>query len=423
MKIKSDIILYVFIFIMTILLGVIYSLGPRLGDDIGYTNSLAPFADKFNGNEFLTYVYFIARKWFVINGRMADNLLIGLLAWVPDWIIGVFTALAWCVTAIIVIKLISRESDYFFIKTLCLCFLWVGLPMWDSSLLKAVALNYVWSTACGLIVAYIVININSIKIQGYSRYLFFLFSFLSGMMHEAMSLPLLIGFCAYLLINNGGKIKETIRNFRRNIKHDLQYATVFCFGIGTFVVIFSPALFRRFSNSLDTIPDDPVWLLFLKSDFLVIPLLLLSILVLCLDKYKFIRLVRSGWIIFAIAAVISACISSVSGIVGRSGWFSQVYSLIALGLLLKKFEIKRTNLFTRLFSYLLLGFVIFCYSEILFWQDKRRKEYDLIMKEYLASADGTVYQDYTDDYELPWYTLGMTSGVPDPDDTYLISNI
>lgn len=426
MKRNCNYIITLYLVIMGVILWILYSMVTHFGDDIGYKFIINNFSDKLNGWEPGIYVYILLRKWLLINGRFSDALVIGGLHWLPDWLLALITSICWVVTAVLILKLIKANNDHFFLKSFCLAFLWLGLPMWDRALLTAVAINYVWATCFGLIVAYWVIN--SYKgIPLFLKTAIIIFSFFAGMMHEGMSLPLLMGFITYELIQEEN-LKEIVKKpwkWFKNSGSAFRRVIIASFALGVLVVIASPALWRRFFNSIDTTPDAPIWVLFIKSDFLIIPLVIISGILMLYNRRIFNELIKSEWIIFAIGALVSAAISSVSGIVGRSGWFSQVYSLIALGIIFTKIKLlpNKIRIVGSGMGILLMLAVITCYISAISWQYYRWKEYNSIIKEYLASDDGIVYHDYVDDYEIPWYTLNMTIGIPDPDDSFEKWNI
>ena len=139
------------------------------------------------------------------------------------------------------------------------------------------------------------------------------------------------------------------------------------------------------------------------------------------SRHAIMQSARTPWIIFAIAAIASMCFSAMSGIVGRSGWFAQIFAIIAIFHWITTHEYKINRTIGGIISTILVAAILFHYIETARWQMKVGKEVEDAAQLYSESKDGQVYFDATRDNELPWWTLNKTRGVPDADDLYLLA--
>lgn len=409
--------LLLFFIIMWILFAGIHFFAPHVGDDLSYANSITVFSNKFKGNEIIAWFYYCVRHWVFSNGRLANYLASGLLYWFPQWFIAILNGFFWSYLGFIILKITKCLNSNIILTFIILGFIWLLLPWWDNGLLTDVALNYSYSSSLGLTVVYLFIK-KHFQVNSLLRILLFLFSFIAGMMHEAMSLPLLLGFCVYSFLKNKRQVSiswKTLTSVQKNI--------FIGFGLGVLEVVLSPGIWMRLIRSSGRLPDAPFPILFLISDFLVIILFLVTTIILIVNKDLIKKLFNGPFCIFFVASIISAFFSGVSGIIGRSGWFAQIYSLICIIFILRNLSINFPKKLIFIVGPFFLFIILFCYISVFVWQIKRWREFNNVITQYEMSEDGTVYADYTDDNEIPLYTLGITNGVPDPDDFYSIETI
>lgn len=119
--------------------------------------------------------------------------------------------------------------------------------------------------------------------------------------------------------------------------------------------------------------------------------------------------------IFAVASLVSMAMSGVSGIVGRSGWFAEIYALIVITYFAKEY-LKIPKIVYTLPALTVLVHV----SMVVYGQRSAGIEYAEFDRKYLNSKSGIVFIDYTRDDERSAFLLNKVRGVPDPDDTYLL---
>lgn len=189
------------------------------------------------------------------------------------------------------------------------------------------------------------------------------------------------------------------------------------FAVGTALVTLSPGIIMRAGDNVAA--DDLLPVLLLKTDIVAAALWVVIVWKYFSkkDREKVVALMRSRLGIFAVASLASMVISLASGIVGRSGWFAEMYALMVIfGWLSRRWQAK-----VRWASPLLCCLVLGQLVGVAIWQHRLSNEFDVFIEDYVASDDGLVYQDYTRDGQLPWWALGRLRGVLDPDDAWLLS--
>ncbi|MGN0209537.1 MAG: DUF6056 family protein [Muribaculaceae bacterium] len=274
------------------------------------------------------------------------------------------------------------------------CLLSLALPWWDSMWMFDCQFNYVF--AAGMCLWAMRMIFNQPKSNGL-RLLAAVGCFAAGMMHEAASLPLCIGIMVYLLA--GGKRPS--------------WLLAAAFALGTAAVTFSPGIWMRATSGHT--PDDSVWMLLIKSD-LAAAIVAIGLLVGVTVRYFALRrFLATSYGIFAIAAVVSMCISLASGIVGRSGWFAEIYAFIVILAICSQWL---THI-PAIVSWLVITISILPLATAMIFQPTAAREYQEYEQAYAQSHDGVVFIDYTHDDEWPTLALNRIRGVLDPDDCYL----
>lgn len=368
--------------------GFLYA--PFAGDDLSFlyqkTDSL------------LDYPRWAARHYLGTNGRMGDKLLM-LFFYVPRWLMAAACAAIVGLMYWLAVKC-SRASSPLAAIVLVAAMAF-GLPWWDSMVLFCCQFNYIWSSAIVLLAVYLIYKCESFGRLSMS--VSAVVCLVAGMMHEAAALPLCIG---WVIMFVAGRFRPS--------RH--QWVLLVAFGLGSILTLLSPALWSR-AASLSA-PDDTPLLLLLKS--CPVAVLLWIVIAVCLTFRKgreaLLRLFDSHMGVFAIAAAASTAISVASGIVGRSGLYAELYSMIAfIGWL----SMYRSPSCTPLA--LLLGALVAAQAVgVAVWQVRLGREYREFEDAYMSAPSGVVYMDCTRDTDIPWWTLGRLRGVPDPDDLYLL---
>ncbi len=103
---------------------------------------------------------------------------------------------------------------------------------------------------------------------------------------------------------------------------------------------------------------------------------------------------------------------------GRTGWFAQVFALIALFQIISRLDLAISLKFKLPVGVILSICIIFHYLALVWWQIKVGTEAEKAIELYKNSSTGIIFMDYLNEPQLPWYLLNKTHGVPDDDDTY-----
>lgn len=401
MKRLSDRLPIVVIGIIGIAYTIMALMMPLLGDDMGYAHN---YLTNYQGATDLPLI--MGRHWFHVNSRMADMVNSVWLCMIPRWGLSALCGLMVALYFIITAKCANVAEP--FRRSLLAALLLFTLPWWDSFFLFVCQFNYVWSSVLVLLVMGFVTD--SVYVRKRLQWLLPPVALLAGWMHEAAGLPAACGLIAWLVVN---------RNFT-SLPRLRQY-TIAIFCIGAALSATSPASWSRAAH-VD--PNDPMWLLLLKSDFYALLLAGIITGMFFFRRHIFRALLRSPWTVFATAAIASMCISAIGGIVGRSGWFAQTFALIALfrsDMPLRRMAptVNMQNIIVITLSLIMTLHV----AETVRWQVKADAEIEHSLKLYTASPDGTISIDPLQRYDFPWWTLYKNKGVPDADDFYLTETI
>ena len=366
---------------------------PYSGDDWVYFGAYSGYKSVcHNAWEWLKLGF---GHWLGTNGRFANIGLTPLLL-LPKWLLAGLCGMAAYMMYSKTVFFIDEKKSLP-VTVIVVTILVTALPWWDSMMVFDCEFNYVFSSAMCLTAVNLLFKTPGNRL----RYILSAaFCFVAGMMHEAASMPLLCGVAVYIYF--GGKRPDN--------------RLLWSFAAGTFIVTFSPGIWLRASHLSE--PDDILPLLLLKSDAL--SLLLAGGIFYSLLREKMrveVKKYSSSIIcIFAVASLVSMAMSGVSGIVGRSGWFAEIYALIVITYFAKEYLLKIPKVVYTLPALTVLVHV----SMVVYGQRSAGIEYAEFDRKYLNSKSGIVFIDYTRDDERSAFLLNKVRGVPDPDDTYLL---
>lgn len=381
---------------------------PFSGDDLAHMVSTSKY---FETHPIWRYPFFFVGHWLDTNGRLADKINPILFLTLPHWLNALIAAISVPSMMWIVLKHCKFKSNHTTASIVALSLLVFVLPWWDSMQAFVCIYNYIIATLLPLLFLFqLQRQKNKASSHWIVRWCCYLLSLIAGMMHEAIGVPLACGLIAYQIMANAWKELNA-----------MQRRMIILFMCGVAWGFFAPSLWSRLGQN--TSPDDPLLLLMLKSDSIALLLLILIGVGLCRANTRnaIMTAARTPWIIFAIAAIASMCFSAMSGIVGRSGWFAQVFAIIAIFRWITSHDYKINRIAGGVISTILIAAITFHYIEIARWQMKLGEEVESVAQMYSESNNGQVYFDATRDNELPWWTLKKTRGVPDADDLYLIT--
>lgn len=355
----------------------------------------------------------IPYQWLTGNGRFGDMIGNILLAEAPMWLLASLSAVMEGLLYLMAIKISFPHRKAVLPRLLTLAVILFVFPWWDSFFLFVCRINYIWSAALTLFVLWITLFKKGETPTIKWGWLLPVIAMAAGWGHEACGMPVAAGLVLYFLF---------IRKFSTLPK--LSRVTIIAFVIGAVLSVTSPCSYSRLGNVSS--PDDTVPVLILKSSSIVLILILSLIIALCFKggRKKVVSLCRDSWIVLAVAAMCSTLFVAVGGVVGRSGIFSQMYSLIALGILIRSLAGERrvvfTNLPMRLVSVLLFLIMSAHIVGVCAYQIEGNWELKYCRILYERSSDGVIYASPRQRNEFPWWTLMKNKACVDNDDFWLV---
>lgn len=383
------------------------------GDDLMYLSGF----HGLNGTEWGYYdavrdffPRWTARHWVYVNGRSANVALVFNTLWMPHTVNAIFAALAHVAFfALAAMTAFPRRRGSVTGRMLVIGCLAFAMPWWDSFTTYAVVYNYVWASAMVLLIAYF-FAIRPKLLRALPQWVWWLLlpvAVIAGAAHEAASVPLAIAAVIWLWYT------RRLHSLGRR-----RAVLGICFCAGALICLAAPGIWSRLGSG--RVADDPVWMILLKSDFMVgIMLAVIGLAALSRSgRSRLASAARTPWLIFTLAACGSAVFSGVSGIVGRSGWFASLYALISLFMLARQSGWKISRPAGAIVAAAISCALYFHYVEVARWQVRFWQDVDRVRALYAESEDGTVYYDATYEDRAPWWLLGRLRGVPDADDTY-----
>ncbi|MDE5850651.1 MAG: hypothetical protein K2H38_10950 [Muribaculaceae bacterium] len=389
--------------LLILLIGIAYALMgfwiPPVGDDLGFIDSFQSQNDCWYA--FPRYMY---RAWLWNNARMADMLNpIGYI-FMPQWLKAVSNGVVVMLMFYMTLRLASQLNQKSpFIPVLLISILTFAMR-WDGIWMEYNTFyNYVWSSTFAMLALCFLFSRYSSSDKWYC-WLMLPFCFIASAMHEAIGLPMAASLVIMLIITP----------FYRNAAALRRLVLIAMISGGLFTLT-SPGNFKRIGSMLQ--PEPSIQIIFGSAAFVVI-LLLLSAYLFVYRKSLFYTLLRSPWIVYVGIALFSSAFMLMSGFGGRTGWFAQLFAVIAVFQVITKSGFTVGKNFGWICSVILSCMIIFHMVMLAVWQRKLSEETREVIAEYRNSTDGIVFFDYTKDSQLPWYLLRKNHGVPDDDDSY-----
>ncbi|MDE7442664.1 MAG: hypothetical protein K2M65_00705, partial [Muribaculaceae bacterium] len=254
MKRLTDRLPLVVIAVMGMAYGIMSLMMPLLGDDMGYAHN---YFTNYQGVADLPLI--MGRHWYHVNSRMADMLNSVWFGMIPRWmlalmcglmVVGYFQLTARCAH-------IKSASG----RTILATLLVFTMPWWDSFFLFVCQFNYVWSSVMVLfILGFVTARINLI---GWWQWVAVPVALIAGWMHEAAGLPAAFGLMVWMVTCHKLVSLSPARGW-----------SIVTFCIGAAMSATSPASWNRAAH---VEPNDPMWLLLLKSDFYALALVVVII--------------------------------------------------------------------------------------------------------------------------------------------------
>ena len=391
--------------LLALLFLVLYLLFPLTGDDYGYMGAFRT-VDGFDGPWPLERLWrWFPFHWLHSNGRLANLFAMLSLTFLPKWLTAlVMGAATWGMMA-----LVLRLGDAWRGRVLAACaalaYIAVAYPWWDLMFTVDFNFNYPVAACAGLLFVYLWQRYPSVKGKS-GRGLVLAFSVVAGGFHESMGAPMLVA-AIWLLYWNRGLAKWPVAAFAAGV------AMAFC----------SPGIWGR--ATADRVADAPMWELVACSAPLTLLAAALFGGLLCWGRWRaWMKVAVRGWWGFWLAASAGSLLfCAVGGIIGRSGWFSQTFALVALLLWSRSLKLappdrpRRSAVYRGLCWVLAVAALFFAAAPIPAVARMAAAERQA-RQALAASDDGVVVADLPKESGQPWYTLRRVRTL-DADDYYL----
>lgn len=404
------------------------------GDDLSYGMVLGSADGPLTGVYPAWKVpFYWARHWLCTNGRVANLMAALVLGGAPKWVASAICGAATGAMYVLILHFCrllpsrGRGMAAMTVVAVVACL----FPWWDSFNLVDVSLNYVWVTAMVLLALWMVERADRRRwlaaVGAWATWreravtiVAALVCLLAGMGHEAASLPVVVGI-AWVAYTSGRLSRQGWRELSRARRVMLGW-----FLAGSVLVVLAPGIVNR-ALIVDRIADDPWWLLVVKSTplTLVLALAMLAALLRRAWRRRLRELLWSAWGFWAVSALVGMPIVAFGGIVGRSGWFSQVAAVVALCQWADaccRWRLSRG--WAAGVAVALGAAVVAQMAGVAAYSHKVWLADSAMRASYVASPDGIVCCDLPDDSELPAWLFSRVRVVrPEEDYIHLMMKI
>lgn len=372
-----------------------------LGDDIGTYLRFVREGSTWKGLPIMFH-----RTWELYNGRMNDMLAPVVLNLCGPAGRGIANAIFTILFFATPLFLFRGGRDALFRRMLFIALAAFTLP-WDTLWMEFMCLlGYVWAPGFTLLMMVLILR-GRASSQSAWRWLSLPFCLAAGWMHEALGFPLACGIAVYMCVTPFLKRAGMPRIFM-----------AVAIALGGIFSLFSPSNFAKLTIDASDGPVTSVARLLLLSDYWTLALLLFIAGAAILVPRTLMKLVRSSWIIWAVAAIVSSVFLLAAGYGGRPGWHAQLFALIAIFRMADELIPPLPKIASLSVSLLLAAMLLFQYTAMTIWQGRLEREIRSLISESRASKTGTIFREYTRDPDLPWYLQRKLHCFPDEDDNY-----
>lgn len=328
----------------------------------------------------------MASKFLSNNGRLGDISNALWLYFLPRQGLNILCGAFLLLLYMVVIK--ASGARTLLSRVLLIAVICMGLTWWDLFLMFVIQINYIWGAALAVFTIMILLDREASRTL---KIIAALIAFPAAAWHEMAGSPLAAGLIVWLLYD-----RRRLRSLSRTDK-----TIIVLFLIGSLIPYLSPMLWGRLGSG--NTPDDSYLMILLKSNYLPLGLTVAAI---CMPR-RVAKLMSSPWLVWAVAAWISMLVSPLGGVLGRSGWFGQIYALIALWPLLKvdSWQFKFSGWLTAVIA----AVIVIHNYEFLHWQCIRNSELHSIIDSFRAHPDRPVYIDLTGYEDVPAIVVGKSA--------------
>ncbi len=279
---------------------------PLMGDDM-----LVMFRYRDFGGDPLSPLRYAWSIWVNTNARTGDMLA-------PQWLYvlsrpAAAALVGLCVAGTMASMLWLSKSRGLLCSMLVTLFIIVVFPWWDM-LHFVCHFNYVWGSALGFAALGVLLNCRLRSLWWLA--LLPVVACVTAT-HEALGFPLGVALLVYWFLNHKWLKLTTMQRW---------WAAAML--AGALFSVSSPASYRRLGGGGE--PDLPLHLMLVETLPIVLVLVLHTVYLAVWRREKLRRLLRTRWLIFSVAACVSALFTLAGGIEGRGGWYAECFALMAL---------------------------------------------------------------------------------------------
>lgn len=378
---------------------------PSMGDDLIFWSQLG--LDSYTHPDRNT-VSFILAHIMGCNGRLFDYMgpvVIDLLPRaVASAVMGVMTGLFFF--SVIYSCRLPRQR-YQTLSLIVMGITLAAMPWWDSMYLHVCQFNYLWTTTfCLLFIG--IFNRDVASSSRIRSVMVFFLGILAGGSHEQAGIAMCMAFGVWLVAGS---------HYRR-LSAERRYMLAGLLA-GTLMSLLSPGIWHRAVQG--GVGQTPCELLLSTLPLLSLLLIVIAACAMTTSTRRYLRGLADGeWGVTVGLAVFSAIIVMYSRIPGRTGFLPEAAAIVALTRMALdiRCRISRPVAATVAVAILVLVSVHFAVSI----QQQRRlmHEFEDVKAAYIESADGVVYYDFTNRYDVSPLTLYRVKGVADADDYWLL---
>lgn len=385
--------------------GIIYSARPYMLDDVSYYISNRSWLLSHR-RAWLQWPTHIIGMWLEVNGRLGDATNILWLNVLPDWARGVAEGvfLAGLYSgAVLWIRRLGYNVGACVIATALLMFV---LPWWDAFGLYVLHINYLWASTMVIFALYFLFWRLPRSIAG--KTVLCIAMFVAAAWHEAVGVPMAIAFGLAMAV--------------KGINPAMRWPMVWGI-LGGLYSVSSPGILARMA--VGHTPDDPIIPLILKT----VPFAAILTVAIIAKLVRSPRALRQQFTadncrtgILTALSLASAAVAVGSGFVGRSGWFAQVFSLLAMASLWAGTLtlIPDSGRWVQAgVSAVLLALMSVQIILTGIYQTRFDKESKVLISRYLESEDGIVVSDLPDYRGAPDILLNRAHAFPPQYDPWL----
>ena len=301
-----------------------------------------------------------------------SGLLVGVMLWLSSKLSG----------------LSRRNPLLLVVLALMLSFM---LPWYEEMFTQCFALNYIWSSALSLWLAWVFFYKNRQPHVAISAIL----GVIMGAWHEGIAGPLLVGFVIYLVVD-----KRAINRQR--------LAMIIGLVVGLVWLAMAPGLQTNVGYKTTSFDLYAVLrkVLLYHTPLLI---LMLSIVIALLKKTTRKLILDPIFVAFVAISVSGSALNFITNVGVRTGWMGYLFGIIATIYLWRQMKVARygrvKSVVKRIATIIIALFLLVHYAVVVYYAIKVRAEYDIVMAEYEKSPDGLVFADVTYDYQaspLAW---------------------